>query len=280
MSETSERIFNPTMSTDEIYRAGNTSECLTDDLDAMDAIHAALPNTYAAKNHAHTNYAAKTHTHTEYAAKSHTHSYLPLSGGTLTGNITTSKDINMGVEAAINGKTANGTLKNVFIPVSTAGNTAIGYDNYQDSSGTTNIYGNSVRIWSRTAGLAGANYGENKVLWSGAQYMKADTTITLSDSVSDQPHGISLVFSAYDVANTAPVNSSWNSFFIPKYAAANDSGGGFSFILERGGKLYKKYLYINDNDIKGNAVNNNSSFSLMGQTVDNRNMVLRYVIGV
>jgi hypothetical protein len=280
MSETSERIFNPTLSTDEIYRAGNTSECLTDDLDAMDAIHAALPNTYAAKNHAHTNYAAKTHTHTEYAAKSHTHSYLPLAGGTLTGNVTTNKDINMGVEAAINGKMANGTLKNVFVPVSSAGNTAIGYDNYQKSSGTTNIYGDAVRIWSRDAGIAGASYGVNKVLWSGYLYVKEDTTITLSSKVSTQPHGISLVFSAYDVANTAPINSSWNSFFIPKYAVANDGGGGFSFILERGGKLYKKYLYINDNEIKGNAVNNNSSFSFIGQTVDNRNMVLRYVIGV
>lgn len=63
MSETSERIFNPTLSTDEIYRAGNTSECLTDDLDAMDAIHDALPNTYAAKNHAHTNYVCSKDAH-------------------------------------------------------------------------------------------------------------------------------------------------------------------------------------------------------------------------
>ena len=89
-----------------------------------------------------------------------------------------------------------------------------------------------------------------------------------------------MIFSAYDVTNTAPVNSSWDSFFVPKYAVANDGGGGFSFILERGGKFYKKYLYINNNEIKGNAVNNNSALPLHGQTVDNRNMVLRYVIGV
>lgn len=186
----------------------------------------------------------------------------------------------MGVEAAIQGKTSDGTLKNVFVPVSAAGNTAIGYDNYQKSNGTTNLYGNSVRIWSKTGGLTGSNYGENKVLWSGALYVKEDATITLSGNVSAQPHGISLIFSAYDVANTSPVNSSWNSFFIPKYAVANDNGGGFSFILERGGKFYKKYLYINNNEIKGHAVNNNSALSLHGQTVDNRNMVLRYVIGV
>lgn len=253
--------FNPEKSTNDIWRDNDTTRCLTDDLDAIDAIHTSLPSNYAAKNHTHNN-------------------YLPLSGGTLKGNVTTSKDINMGVEAAINGKTANGTLKNVFVPVSAAGNTAIGYDNYQKSSGSTNIYGDSVRIWSRDGGLSGANYGQNKVLWSGNLYMKEDAAITLSANVSAQPHGVSLIFSAYDVANNAPVNSSWNSFFVPKYAVANDSGGGFSFILERGGKFYKKYLYINNNEIRGNAVNNNSAFSLHGQTVDNRNMVLRYVIGV
>lgn len=270
MSETSDQSFIGTMSTNEIWRGNDTSRCLTDDLDAMDTIHESLPSTYAAKNH----------THSGYAAKNHTHSYLPLSGGTLTGDVTTSKDINMGVEAAIQGKASDGTLKNVFVPLSAAGNTAIGYDNYQKSDGTTNLYGNSVRIWSKTGGLTGSNYGENKVLWSGALYVKEDTTIALSDNVSAQPHGISLIFSAYDIANTSPVNSSWNSFFVPKYAVANDNGGGFSFILERGGKFYKKYLYINDNEIKGNDVNNNSALSLHGQTVDNRNMVLRYVIGV
>ena len=133
-----EKAFSPTMSTNEIWRGDEVSRCLTDDLDAMDAIHTSLPSNYAAKNHTHNN-------------------YLPLRGGTLTGNVTTSKDINMGVEAAINGKTANGTLKNVFVPVSAAGNTAIGYDNYQNSSGSTNIYGDSVRIWSRDGGLSGAN---------------------------------------------------------------------------------------------------------------------------
>jgi hypothetical protein len=247
-------------STDDIWRGSDSTRCLTDDLNAMDAIHNTLPN--------------------KYAAKSHSHNYLPLNGGTLTGDVTTSKDIDMGVEAAINGKAADGTLKSVFMPMSAGGNTAIGYDNYQKSNGTTNLYGNSVRVWSRTGGIAGAYYGENKVLWSGASYVKEGVVISLSGNVSAQPHGISLIFSAYDVGNTAPVDSSWNSFFVPKYAVANDSGGGFSFILERGGKFYKKYLYVNNNEIRGNAVNNDSTFSLHGQTVDNRNMVLRYVIGV
>lgn len=270
MSETSEQSFIGTMSTNEIWRGNDTSRCLTDDLNAMDTIHESLPNTYAAKNHAHSG----------YAAKNHTHSYLPLSGGTLTGDVTTSKDINMGVEAAIQGKASDGTLKNVFVPMSTAGNTAIGYDHYQKSSGNTNIYGNDIRIWSKAAGLANSSYGVNKVLWGGAQYMKADTTITLSDNIANQPHGVILVFSAYNISAATPSDTCWNNFFIPKYDIGIDNGGGYGFLMERGGKFYKKYIYINNNEIRGNADNNNSSYSLHGQTVDNRNFVLRYVIGV
>lgn len=40
---------------------------------------------YAAADHTHSNYAISNHTHDDYAASSHTHPYLPLSGGTVTG---------------------------------------------------------------------------------------------------------------------------------------------------------------------------------------------------
>ena len=252
--------FSPTFSTNEIWRDGDTTRCLTDDLDAMDAIHNALPTTYASISHTHSN-------------------YLPLSGGTITGNLTVNEDIIMPVEGSICGKTSSGATKNVFVPLSNGGNTAIGYDNYQNSDGNTNIYGDDICIWSREAGLSNSSYGVNKVLWSGAQYMKADTTITLSSNVSAQPHGIVLVFSAYTVG-TGEVDAHWHNFFVPKYDIGIDSGGGYSFILEKGGKFYKKYLYINNGEINGHSDNNNSSYSLHGQTVDNRNFVLRYVIGV
>ena len=78
--------FTPTMSTNEIWRNNDTTRCLTDDLDAMDTIHNNLANNYAAKNHTHSGYAATNHTHSNY---------LPLSGGTLTGNLTVNEDIIM-----------------------------------------------------------------------------------------------------------------------------------------------------------------------------------------
>lgn len=78
--------FAPTYSTNDIWRNTDSTRCLTDDLDAMDAIHASLPSTYAAKNHTHTGYATTgditalqdalsnkaniNHTHTEYASAS------------------------------------------------------------------------------------------------------------------------------------------------------------------------------------------------------------------
>ena len=81
--------FTPTYSTNDIWRDTDMTRCLTDDIDAIDAVHASLPSTYAAKNHAHTGYATAedvtavrdalsskanvNHTHTEYASTSHNH---------------------------------------------------------------------------------------------------------------------------------------------------------------------------------------------------------------
>lgn len=81
--------FSPTYSTNDIWRGLEVERCLTDDLDAIDAIHASLPSTYAAKNHTHTGYATTSdltavqdalsskanvnHTHTEYALAGHNH---------------------------------------------------------------------------------------------------------------------------------------------------------------------------------------------------------------
>ena len=48
--------FIPNYSTNEIWRNDDMDRCLTDDLDAIDAFHASLPSTYAAKNHTHTGY--------------------------------------------------------------------------------------------------------------------------------------------------------------------------------------------------------------------------------
>lgn len=74
------------ISTDEIYRGGNTTQCLSDDLDTIESGIATLQTGKAATNHTHSDYMSESdavaafapisHTHTGYATSTHTHSDL------------------------------------------------------------------------------------------------------------------------------------------------------------------------------------------------------------
>lgn len=120
----------------------------------------------------------------------------------------------------------------------------------------------------------------SKILWEGAYYMNASQVIDLSENlISDQLTGIALVFSAYTVGSGAN-NYAWQSFLIPKLVVPLHSGAGWVFSPRRSGTLYYKYIYIEDDKLKGHDDNQKNNFSFMGQTVDNREIVLRYVIGV
>lgn len=67
--------FNPAISTNEVFRANDRSQFLTNDLDTIEADIQALETGKADANHTHTGYAAANHTHSDYAAKNHTHNY-------------------------------------------------------------------------------------------------------------------------------------------------------------------------------------------------------------
>lgn len=236
-----------------------------------------------------------------FAPINHTHSYLPLSGGTITGDVningkSTHDDLlvftnsDKGIQAK---HPTNNNLYHQFQPINSHGNCTLGYGLYNAGIGSTDVFGQKidlksksginlmgdVNITSSQAGLTDSPYGINQVLWNGVSYMESGKTAPLSKKVSEMPHGIVLVFSAYTVG-TGAQTSHWHYFFVPKYVVGVDNGGGSSFTLSKGGKLYSKYIYINDTELTGSADNNNSSYSFHGQTVDNRNFVLRYVIGV
>jgi hypothetical protein len=122
--------------------------------------------------------------------------------------------------------------------------------------------------------------GQGTVLWSGALFMNGGQTITFSEPVSRQPSGIVLMFSRYS-ASTAQ-NYHWNSFFVHKAWVIGHAGQGHQFFMTTDGNLSviaSKYLYIHDDKIGGNDINE-ATGTANGITYNNAGFVLRYVIGV
>lgn len=122
----------------------------------------------------------------------------------------------------------------------------------------------------------------NKLLWSGAWYMTASQTSTLSEAVSAQQNGIVLAFSAY--SSGAAQNYNWQHFFVPKKHVADHSGVGTNFVLgtTRFKSIGNKYLYIKDTSITGYADNLYEESGSAGviDGISNNYWVLRYVYGV
>lgn len=121
--------------------------------------------------------------------------------------------------------------------------------------------------------------GGGKILWTGALYMTASHKITLSEPISQQPSGITLVFSRYD--NGAALEHNYNSFFVPKFLVEEKPGVGSAFRMNtvNFSMVATKYLYINNETITGND-NNDDTGTGNGVTYNNAAYVLRYVIGI
>ncbi len=119
----------------------------------------------------------------------------------------------------------------------------------------------------------------DNILWTGAWYMNASQTISLSQSVQKQRSGIALVFSAYEDGEAKDYH--FATFFVPKYVVANKEGLGHTFSLIVGNFAYigTKYLYISNDKIVGNDTNVATGTN-NGVTYANNHWVLRYVIGV
>lgn len=143
------------------------------------------------------------------------------------------------------------------------------------------------RVWKRF--YYGSTWGEwyqvytaaGNLLWSGGYYMSASQTATLSQKVSEQAHGIVVVFSYY--TDGEPQNQWFQSFFISKYEVSAHNGKGHSFILSGVGNFHTvggKYLYISDDKITGNEANESAGTGTSGISYANNKFVLRYVIGV
>ena len=131
-----------------------------------------------------------------------------------------------------------------------------------------------------TLNIAGREYGQNKVLWSGVSHMNGGQTAQLSEAISKQPNGIMLVFSLY--RNGAAEDVSINSFFVSKKEVELLPNAPHTFFMAINAgfsTIGAKYLYIDDTVITGNATNTTAS-SNNGINFSNGSFVLRYVIGV
>lgn len=119
----------------------------------------------------------------------------------------------------------------------------------------------------------------SKILWQDAgSFMSGSQSANLNDTVSNQNSGICLVWSAY--SGSEGKDWFWQSFFIPKVLVSNKTGCGYSMFLCGGiSNMAYKYCYIHNNKIAGND-NNIESGTVNGIPYNNKNFVLRYVIGV
>lgn len=123
--------------------------------------------------------------------------------------------------------------------------------------------------------------GTGRVLWSGGMLMTASHTITLPELVNEQPNGLVLVFSRYSSSTVRDYH--FNSFFIHKAFVAAQPGVGNTFMMTTDGSfsvMATKYLYIHDDRIVGNDVNDDTGTGTSGVKYENNGFVLRYVIGV
>lgn len=119
--------------------------------------------------------------------------------------------------------------------------------------------------------------GANTILWSGNNQMEANASVELSEPISQQMHGISLIFSG------AGGDTSWNMFYVPKEMVNLGNGGGHTFIMGVNAgfsSIGAKYLYFQDTEITGHATNSASGVGATNILFNNNHYVLRYVLGV
>ena len=125
-----------------------------------------------------------------------------------------------------------------------------------------------------------AEYENCKILWddseTGALYMNGSQTITLSEGISKQTHGIVLIFSYY---NNGGQNESFSNHFIPKEVVARHPGCGHNINLFGMWANAMKYLYISDTTIKGHEKNSGTQ-TIGGISLNNSYYALRYVLGI
>lgn len=139
-------------------------------------------------------------------------------------------------------------------------------------------YSHGLYYYDNSTILAAYN-GQTPCLWDGYIWMRAGQTAALSAPISQQPHGIIVIFALYDPTTGGVTNVMTNPYFVPKTAINYDYV--FTMFWESGWKAGVKRVSVQDTQIVGNAQNDAATFKASsGITLDERWFVLRRVYGV
>lgn len=128
-------------------------------------------------------------------------------------------------------------------------------------------------------------YGSNNILWQannaeGGYYMTAEHTATLNEKISEQAHGIILVWWAFNPETRKLVGGPVAQQVIPKYLIS-DTVMTFHQDMHYANFTYSgtKVVNISDNSIKGNDTNTATGTGGSGIKYNNNRFVLTHVIG-
>lgn len=139
-------------------------------------------------------------------------------------------------------------------------------------------YSHGLYYYDNSTILAAYN-GQTPCLWDGYVWMRAGQTAALSAPISQQPHGIIVIFALYNPTTGGVTNVMTNPYFVPKTAINYDYV--FTMFWESGWKAGVKRVSVQDTQIVGNAQNDAATFKASsGITLDERWFVLRRVYGV
>lgn len=126
---------------------------------------------------------------------------------------------------------------------------------------------------------------QNKILWeaqnsAGGYYMTSDHIAYLSEKVSEQAHGIILVWWAFNPSSQSLVGGPVAQQVIPKCLISDDAMT-FHQDMHYANFTYSgtKVVYITDSSISGNNGNTATGTGNSGIKYNNNRFVLSYVIG-
>lgn len=139
-------------------------------------------------------------------------------------------------------------------------------------------YSHGLYYYDNSTILAAYN-GRTPCLWDGFIWMRADQTATLSAPISQQPHGIIVIFALYDPTTGGVTNVMTNPYFVPKTAIDYDYI--FTMFWENGWQAGVKRVTVKNTQIIGHDQNDSASFTTSSALkLNQRYFVLRRVYGV